>query len=140
MRKGRDWKGLAGMEVLTSQQYREQVKAPRKGRFPRSSAEQRTCDGITFDSKREMLRWQKLRLKEIAGLIFDLKRQTQYSVEINGQHYCRVTWDFEYTTAEGRAVIEDVKSTGTAKDPAYRLRKRAFEIYYGVEVSEVLKP
>lgn len=111
-----------------------------KGRYPRSSAEQRTCDGITFDSKREMLRWQKLRLKEIAGLIFDLKRQTKYSVEINGRHYCNVTWDFEYTTAEGRAIIEDVKSSGTAKEPDYRLRKKAFELYYSVEVTEVLKP
>jgi len=127
-------------EHLTAAQFREATKAPKKGRFPRSPVEQRTCEGIVFDSKREMQRWQRLRIKEMAGLIFDLKRQISYSIEINGLHFCKYTPDAEYKTAEGQCVFEDTKSSGTRKDAAYRLRKKAFEIYYGVKVTEVLKP
>lgn len=125
---------------LTAAQFKEMQSARGKGRFPRSAKEARTWEGIVFDSKREMIRWQKLRFKEIAGLIHSLKRQVTYRIELNGHHFCKYTPDAEYITAEGRLVYEDVKSRGTAKDPAYRLRKKAFEIYYGVEVSEVLKP
>jgi len=127
-------------EHLTAAQFREAAKAPKKGRFPRAPAEQRTCEGIVFDSKREMQRWQKLRIKEMAGLIFDLKRQITYSIEINGIHFCKFTPDAEYKTATGELVFEDTKSTGTRKDAAYRLRKKAFEIYYSAKVTEVLKP
>lgn len=127
------------MEHLSADEYKR-MQAKGKGRFPRSAKEARTWEGIVFDSKREMIRWQKLRFKEIAGLIFDLKRKISYPVEINGQYYTKYTPDAEYQTAEGRLVYEDTKSSGTRKDAAYRLRKRAFEIYYGVEVSEVLKP
>lgn len=127
-------------ESLIAAQYREAVKAPKKGRFPRSPKEQRTCEGIVFDSKREMQRWQKLKFKEIAGLIFDLKRGISYPVEINGKPFCKYTPDAEYKTAEGQIVFEDVKSSGTRKDKAYRLRKSAFELFYSVQVTEILKP
>ena len=127
-------------ERLSAAQYRDATKAPKKGRFPRSPVEQRTLGGIVFDSKREMLRWVKLEEKQKHGLIFDLKRQVTYAVEINGIHFCKYTPDAEYKTAEGLLVFEDTKSTGTRKDAAYRLRKKAFEIYFGVQVTEVLKP
>lgn len=126
-------------ERLTSAQYTAASKAPKKGRFPRVSKERRTWNGIVFDSEREMLRYIDRTRAEEAGLIFDLKRQTSYSVEINGQHYCKYKPDVEYRTAEGRLVYEDVKSTGTRQEQAYRLRKKAFELYYGVEVTEIVK-
>lgn len=125
--------------TLTAAQYRETVKAPKKGRFPVTSKELRTYEGIVFDSRREMQRWQKLKFMEIAGTIFDLKRGVSYSVEINGRHFCKFTPDAEYLTKEGLVVYEDTKSSGTRKDAAYRLRKKAFELYYGVEVTEILK-
>lgn len=126
-------------ERMTPEQYREETKAPKKGRFPVAPKALRTYEGVVFDSKREMQRWQKLKFKEIAGLIFDLKRQVSYPVEINGKHFCRYTPDAEYKTAEGQLVFEDCKSTGTRKDAAYRLRKKAFELSYGVQVTEVLR-
>lgn len=125
--------------TLSAKQYRETVKAPKKGRFPVTSKELRTYEGIVFDSRREMQRWQALKFKEIAGLIFDLKRQVSYPVEVNGHHFCKFTPDAEYKTKEGHLVFEDTKSSGTRKDTAYRLRKKAFELYYGVQVIEVLK-
>jgi hypothetical protein len=127
-------------ERLTSAQFREQSKPAKKGRFPRAPKSERTFEGQTFDSKREMIRWQKLGLKEIAGLISQLSRGKSYPVEINGHHFCKYTPDAEYLTDKGLQVFEDTKSSGTRKDQAYRLRKKAFELYYGVEVTEVLHP
>jgi hypothetical protein len=127
-------------EHMTPAQYLEQAKPAKKGRYPRAPKADRTLDGETFDSKREMLRWQNLRIKQMAGLISQLTRKKSYPIEINGGFYTKYTPDAEYVTATGQQVFEDVKSSGTRKDPAYRLRKKAFELYYGVQVTEVLHP
>ena len=126
-------------EPLTPAQYRDTVKAPKKGRYHKSPAEKRTCDGITFGSVLEMKRYQALRLKQIAGLIHDLKLQPVFKIDINGQHLCRYTADFEYLNERGEVVIEEVKSTGTAKERDYKLRKRAAELFYSVKVTEIVK-
>ena len=127
-------------EHMSAAQFREQSRREKKGRYPRAPKIERTFEGQVFDSKREMQRWQKLRLKEIAGLISQLSRGKSYPVEINGLHFCKFTPDAEYLTETGKQVFEDTKSSGTRKDKAYRLRKKAFELYYGVEVTEVLHP
>jgi len=97
---------------------------------------ERTIDGIIFDSKREAARYAQLKLAEKAGFVKDLVLQPEYPVQINGKHYCTYTPDFIYTEAEtGKVIIEEVKSTGTMKDPAYRLRKKAAELYHGIEIT-----
>lgn len=127
------------MEHLSADQYKAMQK-PNKSRWQVANIAARTdADGTRFDSKREMLRWQKLVEQEKHGLIRDLKRQVTYAVEINGEPYTRFTPDAEYVTAQGETVYIDVKSTGTQKDPAYRLRKKAFELFYHVKITEVLK-
>ena len=111
----------------------------RKGRFAVSAKEDRTIDGETFDSKREACRYTQLKLLQRAGLIEGLELQPSWKVEINGQPFCTFTADFAYFCKKrGRAVIEDVKSTGTAKDPAYRLRKKAAQLAFGIRVDEVI--
>ena len=127
-------------ETLTPADYKALAAPKGKGRFPRAPKDARTWEGIVFDSKREMLRWPKLRFREIAGTIHSLKRQITYRIELDGQHFCKYTPDSEYITDTGAVVYEDTKSSGTRKDPAYRLRKKAFEIQYKVKVTEVLKP
>jgi hypothetical protein len=103
-------------------------------RFP---AVRTTVDGITFASKREAKRYGELRLLERADVICDLAVQPAFPVSINGLHYCTYTADFSYLEVEGaRPVIEDVKSSGTRKDAAYRLRKKAAELYYGIKITE----
>ena len=97
---------------------------------------ERTIDGIVFDSKREASRYSDLKLAERANLIKNLTLQPEYPVQINGKHYCTYTPDFKYTeAATGKEIIEEVKSTGTMKDAAYRLRKKAAELYHGVEIT-----
>jgi Protein of unknown function (DUF1064) len=115
------------------------ARSPARGRFPVAPVEERRVDGITFDSKREATRYATLKLLERAGKIEDLRLQQKFPVEIKGKHYTTWTADFVYwDCALGREVIEDVKSSGTAKDASYRLRKKAAELSHGIKIDEVL--
>ena len=111
------------------------MRAPARGRFPVAPKAERTVDGHVFDSKREAIRYGELKLLERAGVISKLKVQPSWNVEIGGKHFCRYTADFEYMHHAER-VVEDCKSTGTAKDTAYKLRKRAAELAHGIRVTE----
>jgi hypothetical protein len=109
-------------------------------RFQTSPAIARTVDGIIFDSKKEAHRYQELRLLERAGQIRNLKLQQKFPVEIKGKHFCNYTADFVYFDCKlYRTVVEDTKSTGTAKDAAYRLRKKAAELHHEIKVDEVIR-
>ena len=104
------------------------------------SATRTTVDGIEFASKREAKRYGELRLLEQAGEIINLTTQPAFKVSIFGRHFCTYTADFAYRDVAGdRFVIEEVKSSGTAKDPAYRLRKKAAELFHGITITEIIK-
>lgn len=110
-----------------------------KSRFRVSPVSERTIDGKVFASRRESLRYCDLKLLETAGVISSLECQPSFEILINGKQFCLYTADFKYViTATDKVMIEDVKSTGTAKDASYRLRKKAAELYCGITVSEVL--
>ena len=99
----------------------------------------RTVDGITFDSKGEMKRYLELKFAEKAGLIKDLQLQFAFEVYIEEQKYCTYTCDFSYIEAKtGKIIYEEVKSTGSVKDAAYKLRKKAAELYHGVKITEFI--
>lgn len=109
-------------------------------RFQVSPKIDRTVDGITFDSKKEARRYSELRLLERAGQIRDLMLQQKFPVDIGGKHFCTYTADFVYfDDVRGHTVVEDTKSTGTAKDAAYRLRKKAAELAHKIKVDEVIR-
>ena len=109
-------------------------------RFPVSPTHARTLDGICFDSKREMARYAELKLMERAGEITKLELQPAFQTFIAGKPFCRFTADFAYWRNSGTEhVIEEVKSSGTRKDTAYRLRRKAAELQYGFTVVEVVK-
>lgn len=111
-----------------------------KSRFQVSPPSERTADGILFASKKEMLRYLDLRLLERAGDIHDLVLQPAFKTYIQGALFCTYTADFSYWINNKQVqIVEDVKSTGTAKDAAYRLRKKAAELTYGFRVTEVLR-
>lgn len=115
------------------------TRAPARSRFQVAAKIDRTIDGITFDSKKEATRYATLRLLERAGKIEDLRLQQKFPVEIKGSHFCTYTADFVYwDIALGREVIEDTKSTGTAKDAAYKLRKKAAQLHHNIKIDEVL--
>ena len=113
-------------------------KKKNNNRFKVSPIEERTLGGIVFASKKEMKRYAELRLLERAGEVQDLELQPEFRVSINGEHFCTYTADFSYIE-KGQRVIEELKSTGTAKDAAYRLRKKAAELFYGIKVRVIIK-
>ena len=100
---------------------------------------QRTLDNIVFDSKTEMVRYKELVILARAGVIRHLEMQPEFKVFINQQLYCTYTADFRYYDEDRRKwIIEDVKSNGTIKETAFKLRKKAAELYHGVEITIIL--
>lgn len=111
----------------------------KKPRYRVSKKEDRTVDGIVFDSKSEMTRYNYLKLCERDGVIYHLELQPEYKVEINGEHYCTYHADFKYfDTIRDQWVVEDVKSFFTAKDPASRLRIKAAELHHNIMVEIIV--
>lgn len=93
-------------------------------------------DGVRFDSRKELKRWNELRLLEAAGVIADLRRQVDYQINVNGVKVCSYVADFAYVEA-GRDVIEDVKSPITRRNPVYRLKRKLLAAACGLEIREV---
>jgi hypothetical protein len=110
-----------------------------RARFVVSSKEERTMDGIVFDSRSEMERYADLKLLQRGKVIRNLELQPTFPVEINGAHFCTYTADFAYVNEYDQKIVEDVKSAGTEKDTAFRLRKKAAELFYGIQIFSVDK-
>lgn len=109
-----------------------------RGRFPVAQKADRTVDGIVFDSKKEATRYSGLRLLERAGVISNIETQKPFKVSIEDRHFCTFTVDFAYIEVDSGAVVyEEVKSTGTKKDAAYRLRRKAAELFHGIKITEI---
>lgn len=110
-----------------------------RNRFKPVPAALRTIDGIIFDSKREAARYGILKMRLRIGEIDGLELQPTFEVTIGGKHFCAYTPDFSYwDKTKGRRVYEDVKSSGTAKDAAYRLRKKAAMLQHNIIIDEVI--
>lgn len=117
-----------------------QLMRARRSRFQVAPKIERTVDGITFDSFGEAKRFAELKILERCGRIRDLMVQPKFPVSIEGQPYCVYSADFMYwDCAQERQVVEDTKSTGTAKDAAYRLRKKAAELAHKIKVEEIIR-
>jgi hypothetical protein len=104
-----------------------------------------TIDGHTFDSKREALRYQELRVLEAAGKISHLELQPTFKLYCgqtpikfaSGRHatYKADFAYFDYSRAERLRVVEDVKGF---KTDVYKLKKAIVEACYpGVKIVEI---
>ncbi len=114
-----------------------------------------TVDGVTFDSKKEYLRWCELRLLERAGQIADLQRQVKYEL-IPAQYEeferystktgnrlknglrcvekeCSYIADFVYQQ-DGKTVVEDTKGV---KTEAYIIKRKLMLHIHGIKIREV---
>lgn len=92
-------------------------------------------DGITFDSKKEALRYMVLKSYEQKNTIQDLQLQVPF-VLIDKSKYGRVIKyiaDFVYYE-NGQMIVEDVKGV---KTDVYKLKKRMLAEKYGIEIKEV---
>ena len=102
--------------------------------------------GREWDSKKELHRYEQLRLMEKAGLIKDIEIQPKFllldTIRHNGKTYPKTYYiaDFKYWSNElNSMVVEDVKSEATRKDKTYRLKVKMFlSKYDNVIFKEVL--
>jgi len=94
-----------------------------------------TIDGITFDSKKEAIRYQELKLLERCNKITDLKRQVPFVLIPKNTNGSAVKYiaDFTYKRKSGIEVVEDVKGV---KTPVYRLKKRLMKEVHGIDIYE----
>lgn len=127
-------------EVMTAAQFNELQRGVKpQGRFPVSPKPERTVDGILFASKGEARRYSTLKLSERAGLIKDLKLQPRFAFAHNNVDLGHYTADFQYVLVlTGETVVEDVKSSGTAKERDYILRTKMVKAFHGTTIKEVL--
>ena len=95
-------------------------------------------DGVAFDSKGEAAHWQVLKLRERAGEISELKRQTPFRLEVNGQLICRMIPDFSYVEG-GRLVVADFKSPATMT-PEFKIKCKLLKATLGIDVLVVGRP
>lgn len=120
----------------------ESLKTPKK---PSKYRNRKTVlDGITFDSKREAARYQELKALAARGVIEDFRHQApfvlapgvRFSDEKRAKPALRYVADFAYRL-DGALVVEDVKSSATAKAAAYRIKRHLMLAVHGIEVKEV---
>lgn len=108
-------------------------------------------DGITFDSKKEAVRYKELKMLERAGIIHDLQRQVKY-VLIPAQYEhtsgiyskgknkgkliereCSYYADFVYKLKSGETVVEDAKGV---KTPEYIIKRKLMLYVHNIKIKE----
>ena len=110
--------------------------APKPSKYGNHKVE---SDGVKFDSKRELARWNQLKMLESAGHITDLKRQVPFevvpSVNLDGKKQRAVVYvaDFTYTEEPGYMTVEDSKGF---KTPDYIIKRKLMKHVFGIEVKE----
>lgn len=97
-------------------------------------------DGIWFDSKREADVYLGLKALQRAGAIRSLELQVKFplnGVEANtgkAAKVCLYVADFVFQDLDGRTNVYDAKGCKTA---VYKIKKRWFELQYGLRIIEV---
>jgi hypothetical protein len=104
-------------------------------------------DGILFDSTKEAVHYQELKLLERCGKISDLTLQKVFelapAVYLHGRKKpaLRYVADFVYVKKDdpypGSIVIEDVKSKITRQNRAYRIKIHLMKSVHGLDEEEI---
>jgi len=120
------------------------VSGSAKVRANKHGAVKREYNGMTFDSGRELKRWQELELMQRAGEISWLQRQMSFvladSVVLGGRKKPAVRYvaDFFYKdNARGMWIVEDAKSPHLRTNPVFRLKMHLLKLRHGIEVGTV---
>ena len=92
-----------------------------------------------FDSKREYIRWQQLKIMQAAGKIHGLKRQVSYTLvpaqrsSTGTERSVKYVADFVYEK-DGQTVVEDAKGY---KTPEYVIKRKLMLYIHGIEIQEI---
>lgn len=104
---------------------------PRKSKFNNRFVR---IDGYLFHSQKEAKWWMFLRYRQNAKEIYGLERQVRYEIYRTKDGKPRYyTADFVYHDSLGEHVV-DIKSSFTAKDPVFKIKKELFEVKYNKEL------
>lgn len=128
------------------------IKKPKRSKYGNNKVEQ---DGIKFDSKKELKRYNELLLLQKAGEISDLQRQVKYElippiyeevvvqlktkekvVKKSVQLAITYTADFVYKDKNGTIIANDVKASKFFQDNSYKIKKKLFRWRYGFDITE----
>ena len=97
---------------------------------------------MIFDSKKELVRYQELKMLEKAGMIKNLERQVPFEIipsqAENGrivERAVKYVADFTYYE-NGQLVVEDVKSPATRTD-SYKIKRKLMRHVLGICVREI---
>jgi hypothetical protein len=105
---------------------------PKRHKYGVGKKEDRTLDGIVFDSIREMKRYCELKLMENAGVIERLQLQPKWDLHVKGIKVATYAADFKYY--DGKVwVWEDAKGVRTQ---IFNLKVRMLRAEYGIEIKE----
>lgn len=125
-------------ERMTVAEYK--AKKPGKSKYRNKPV---VVDGVRIDSKREARRWGELQMLERAGDIRELERQVpielappvRFEGEKREKPALRIVVDFRYVDCRlNRRIVEDVKSTPTAKKEAFRIKRHLLKSVHGIDV------
>lgn len=101
-------------------------------------------DGQKFDSKKEMHRYEELKLMQRAGVITDLKRQVKFEIvpqckTVDGRKAQARYYIADFTYKErGMLVVEDVKGyKHGAGYELFKLKAALMRWVHGIDVREV---
>lgn len=123
--------------------WREEVTTilnPTQAKKPSKYKNRKTIvNGITFDSKKEAMRYLALRSLESDGKIEGLQRQQKFilapPVSLGGRKKPALSYiaDFIYHK-DGKMVVEDVKGFRTA---AYRVKRHLMASVHNIDIKEI---
>lgn len=100
------------------------------------------CDGYTFDSKAEYIRYCQLKVMERQKMLTRLVMQPKFRLIVNGQHVSTYIGDFQYITLDpvgewDRDVVEDVKGVSTREYVIKIKTAHALYAHDGIEFAEI---
>lgn len=130
----RGWSDVTAADIARMQ--RKDLPAPKQSKYRNVRVE---VDGLSFDSKREANQWLRLKARELAGEIRNLRRQVIFpllapvasSPGVNVE-VARYVADFCFEeVSDGRLCVVDAKGVKTA---LFKLKAKWLELQSGIVV------
>lgn len=117
---------------------RIKLPAPKPKPVPKRKHKYNANRTSDFDSTREGSRYHELLLMEKAGEISNLQRQVTYELvpKQDNERAIKYIADFVFECADGKMVVEDVKSPATKRLPAFIIKRKLMLWIHGIRIKE----
>lgn len=122
--------------VLTQAQAREALKPKRRHKYGVSAPEDRTYNGVVYDSKAEAGQALELDILVRSGSVKEWFRQIPFPLVVEGKLICTLVVDFRIVYKGGTVVNLEIKGVETA---AYRIKLKLFRALYPTTELKVVR-